>query len=287
MKVEATRRKTEPSIAIPASLVSDIPHLREKTATVGLVGRAAAIFRADSIVVYKDADAEEGEASFIKLILNYMDTPQYLRKRLFPLKPELRYTGVLHPLRTPHHPLRNKVEDLRIGEFREGVVLAVEEDKAKVDIGVTEPLLAEGRSPSPGSRVTVKVLEIKPQLRGSLARQAEIEEYWGYKVQTFPSLGETISRRQFDLSIATSRWGRPLLEVIDPIRERWRSTRRALIAFGSPKRGLAEILHHEGLDLEKCFDFVVNTIPHQGCETVRTEEAIYCTLAAFNLLMEG
>ena len=285
--MEAIRRRTELSIAIPASLVSDIPHLREKTAIVGLVGRAAAIFRADSIIVYKDAEAEEKEASFVKLILNYMDTPQYLRKRLFPLRPELQYTGVLHPLRTPHHPLRNKVEDLRIGEFREGVVLAVEEDEAKVNVGVTEPLLAEGRSPSPGSRVTVKVLEIKPQLKGRLARRAEIEEYWGYRVQTSPSLGETISRRRFDLSIATSRLGRPLLEVISPIRERWRSTRRVLVAFGSPKRGLAEILHREGLDLEKCFDFVVNTIPLQGCETVRTEEAIYCTLAAFNLLVES
>jgi len=285
--VEAKRRKTELSIAIPASLVSDIPHLREKTSIVGLVGRAAAIFRASNVIIYGDAEAGEREASFIRLILNYMDTPQYLRKRLFPLKPELQYTGVLHPLRTPHHPTRNRLEDLKTGEFREGVVLAVEGENAEVDIGVAEPLLAEGRAPSPGSRVTVKVVEIRPQLRGRLARQAEIEEYWGYRVQTSPSLGDVISRRRFDLSIATSRLGRPLLEVINPIRERWTSTSRVLIAFGSPKMGLAEILRREGLELEKCFDFVVNTIPHQGCETVRTEEALYCTLAAFNLLIES
>lgn len=285
--MEVPRRKAELSIAIPASLVSDIPHLREKTAIVGLVGRAAAIFRASNIIIYRDAEAGEGEASFVKLILNYMDTPQYLRKRLFPLKPELQYTGILHPLRTPHHPTRNRLEDLKTGEFREGVVLDVEEEKAKVDIGVAEPLFAEGRPPSPGSRVTVKVLEIKPQLRGRLAKQAEIEEYWGYRVQSSSSLGEVISRRRFDLSIATSRWGRPLMEVINPLRERWMAAGRVLVAFGAPKMGLAEILRREGLDLEKCFDFIVNTFPYQGCETIRTEEAVYCTLAAFNLFTEN
>lgn len=42
------------SIAIPASVVSDTPHLREKTSKIGLIGRAAAIFRIDEIIVYPD-----------------------------------------------------------------------------------------------------------------------------------------------------------------------------------------------------------------------------------------
>jgi len=62
---------------------------------------------------------------------------------------------------------------------------------------------------------------------------------------------------------------------------------RVLIAFGSPRMGLAEIMRREGLSLDDSFDFVINTIPGQGCETIRTEEAIYSTLAAFNLLMVG
>ena len=284
--MEVRRRKTELSIAVPASLVSDIPHLREKTEVVGLVGRAAAIFKVSNLIIYKDPEAQEEEAPFIRLILNYMDTPQYLRKRLFPLKPELRYTGILHPLRTPHHPTRDRVEDLKVGEFREGVILNIEKEEATVDIGVGELLLAKGRLPSPGSRVTVKIVETRPQLRGRIAGRAEIEEYWGYRVQSSTSLGETISRRQFDLSIATSRWGKPLQELISSIKGRWKPESRVLIAFGSPKRGLADILRHEGLSLENCFDFVINTIPNQGCETIRTEEAVYCTLAAFNLLIE-
>lgn len=282
----AKRRKAELFIAIPASLVSDIPHLRERTAAVGLVGRAAAIFRVDGIIVYRDSGSERGGAFFIRLILNYMETPQYLRRRLFTIRPELRYAGILHPLRTPHHPTRSKVKELRVGEFREGVVLDVGEEGFTVDIGVREPLLAEGRPPSPGSRVTVKVLESKPQLKGRIARREENKEYWGYRVQMARGLGEALSRRRFDLSISTSRGGRPLLGVIEPIRERWVPAGRVLIAFGSPRTGLEEILKHEGLSLKEVFDFIVNTIPGQGSETIRTEEAIYSTLAAFNLLIE-
>ena len=43
-------QKKKLSIAIPASVVSDTPHLREKTSKIGLVGRAVAIFRVDEIV---------------------------------------------------------------------------------------------------------------------------------------------------------------------------------------------------------------------------------------------
>jgi len=35
------------AIAIPTSVISDTPHLREKTSKIGLIGRAAAVFRVD------------------------------------------------------------------------------------------------------------------------------------------------------------------------------------------------------------------------------------------------
>jgi len=38
----------------------------------------------------------------------------------------------------------------------------------------------------------------------------------------------------------------------------------------------------EGLKLEDIADFVVNTIPKQGTETVRTEEALIASLAILN-----
>jgi len=126
------------SIAIPASVVADMPHLREKTSKIGLIGRAAAIFRVDQIVLYPDnPKADQGkEMNLIGLLLSYMETPQYLRKRLFRLQPELQFAGILPPLRTPHHPLNAKMQNLKIGEHREGATVSKTSQDMLVDIGV-------------------------------------------------------------------------------------------------------------------------------------------------------
>ena len=75
--------KKKLSIAIPASTISDTPHPREKTAKIGLIGRAAAIFRVDEIIVYPDNPKvdQRRDLDYIALLLNYLETPQYLRKR--------------------------------------------------------------------------------------------------------------------------------------------------------------------------------------------------------------
>ena len=84
--------RRELSIAIPASLVSDIPHLREKTLRIGLIGRAAAIFGVEEIIVFSDVSKRDQrrDIDLIVTILSYMETPQYLRKRLFKIRLELR-----------------------------------------------------------------------------------------------------------------------------------------------------------------------------------------------------
>ena len=118
--------KKKLAIAIPASVISDTPHLREKTSKIGLIGRAAAIFRVDEIIVYPDNPKADQvrDLDFIALLLNYLETPQYLRKRLFKIEPSLQFAGILPPLRTPHHPLSGKTRDLKVGEYREGLVLS-------------------------------------------------------------------------------------------------------------------------------------------------------------------
>jgi predicted SPOUT superfamily RNA methylase MTH1 len=55
------------------------------------------------------------------------------------------------------------------------------------------------------------------------------------------------------------------------------------VAFGAPARGLHEIVKDEGLDLNDVVDFVVNMVPEQGTETVRTEEALFASLAVLNV----
>ena len=281
------KRTREVSIAIPASFVSDTPHLREKTFRIGLVGRATAIFQIDEIIVYPDMPNvdQTRDAKLLALILSYMETPQYLRKKLFKIRPELRYAGVLPPLRTPHHPLINRLKKLNIGEYREGVVVSSSTKGSFVDVGVEQPAFILGKRLQPKTRVTVKITQLQKQFLATPASREEIGTYWGYKVKISKiPFGQLIKKRNFNLVIATSRKGKPIMEVIDTLKEKWKTSKKILIAFGAPTQGLYEILAHERPKLEEVAHFVLNTIPAQGTETVRTEEALYATLAILNTL---
>jgi hypothetical protein len=280
--LKVPRRGRRLSVALPSSMVSELSHLRQKTEAVGQVARSASIFRVDEVVVYHD---EPDESSLIRTLLNYIETPQYLRKYLFGMRPELQYAGVLPPLRTPHHPLGNGVSDLEVGEHREGVVVDEGEGDCLVDIGVDTPFRATGRAPSKGSRVTVRVTEKHPSLRGVLARQGEVDEYWGYRVRVAKTgLAGIAADGGYGLTIATSRMGTPYNEARETLSKGWLGAKSILVAFGSPRRGIDEILGREGKSAGDVFRFNVNTIPSQGCETVRTEEALHATLAILNLL---
>ena len=273
------------SIAIPASLVSDVPHLREKTFKIGLVGRAAAIFRVDEIIVFPDVlDCDQSkEASLIATVLSYMETPQYLRKRLFKIRPELRYVGILPPLRTPHHPLMNKLKDLTLGEHREGVVVGLVKKGSFVGIGVEQPVLISEKGIPINTRVTTKIIDLGKPPRAVIVSRDEIREYWGYQVVVSnTTFGQLAKSRSFDLTVATSKHGVAFMEVIEELVKRWKESRRVLVAFGAPTRGLYEIVAQEDLKLGEVTDFVVNTIPEQGTDTVRTEEAVYASLAILN-----
>lgn len=290
MSVQPLKRRQKICVAIPASIVSDVPHLREKTFKIGLIGRALAIFRIDEVMVYPDFPQidQSRETKLISTILSYMETPQYIRKKLFGLMPELRYAGILPPLRTPHHPTQSRMVDLKTGEFRDGVVVKEDESGALIDIGVEKPILAPNARLRRGSRVTVKVIEEGGSFRAKIVNPDDIPVYWGYKVIVSRSpLGRAIKEGHFDMIIATSRRGDPFMKVKDSILDRWWKSNRILIAFGSPTEGLQEIVKRENFELSELADFIVNTIPKQATETVRTEEAIYATLAIINILTES
>jgi predicted SPOUT superfamily RNA methylase MTH1 len=272
------------SIAIPASVVSDTPHLREKTSKIGLIGRAAAIFRVDEIIIYQD-DLKVNQATEMNLIvtlLEYMETPQYLRKRLFGLKPELQFAGVLPPLRTPHHPLNRRMKNLKIGEYREGVIISKIKEGTLIDIGVEKPALSSDRLLPIGKRVTVKVTAVRKHIEVETVNHGEIPVYWGYKVtmeKNFLKLG----KENFDLIVATSKYGVPFEKVKEKMADRWNKASTILVAFGAPTRGLYEIFKSQGFNLDDSADFVVNTIPKQGTETIRSEEALIASLTIFNM----
>lgn len=273
------------SIAIPASVISDTPHLREKTSKIGLIGRAAAIFGVEEIIIYEDEPGvnRKADMDLIATLLSYMEAPQYLRKRLFKLKPELRYAGILPPLRTPHHPLGKRVADLTLGEFREGIAIAKTMEGTLIDIGVEKPALIQQKRPRLGERVTVKVTSIGEHVLAELANRQEIPYYWGYKVTVWKdTFGKLAKDRRFALKIATSKHGAAFNDVKEEIARKWKNSQTVLVVFGAPSQGLYEIAKKEGLNLSEVVDFVVNTIPEQCTETVRTEEALVATLAVFN-----
>jgi len=282
-----SKRSNKLSVAIPASFVSDVPHLREKTFRIGLVGRAAAIFRVDEVIVYPDFPQtdQRRDINLIATVLAYMETPQYLRKRLFKIQPELKYAGVLPPLRTPHHPLANRTEDLKVGEFREGAVVSYSREGSQVDVGIEQSVLVAGIKLKTNRRVTVKITKLEKQPKAVLANPREIKAYWGFKVTVSKvPFGRLVKNGPFDLVVATSRKGKLMGTVVEELTKSWKQCRKTLVAFGAPTQGLFEIAARERLRLEDLANFVVNTILKQGTETVRTEEALYASLAILNTL---
>jgi predicted SPOUT superfamily RNA methylase MTH1 len=238
----------------------------------------------DEIVVYPDNPKakQHGDMALIATLLAYMETPQYLRKRLFKIEPQLQFAGILPPLRTPHHPLNRKAADLAQDEFREGVVLSRTSEGALVDIGVEKPALLREPKASVGERLTVKVVEAAGRVEVEKADRAEVPAYWGYKVSAEKhTFSEVVQKGRYDLTVGTSKFGSRFQDVADSLAERWAKANSMLLAFGAPARGLFEIARDEGANLNALVDFVVNTIPCQGTETVRTEEALLASLAVF------
>jgi predicted SPOUT superfamily RNA methylase MTH1 len=278
--------KRKISVAIPASIISDTPHLREKTAKIGLIARVAAIFRVNEIIIYADNSRlnQNKDIDLVYTLLSYAETPQYLRKRLFQIKPELKFAGVLPPLRTPHHPLTTEIEDFKIGDFREGATICSSSEGTFVDIGLDRLCLIPQSKLDSNIRVTVKVTQIKDRIEGQIVKRDQVPEYWGFEVNVERRfLGCLLREDRFDLIIATSKIAEAFKDRANELVARWKKAKSVLILFGAPSRGLFEIGRDEGLELNDMVEFVLNTIPNQGTETVRAEEALLATLAIFNL----
>lgn len=280
----------EIGLVIPGSLVMDAPDLRQKTLKVGQIGRSAAIFRVGEILLYADYSfvKQKSDLVLIKKILDYMETPQYLRKRLHPSDPVLRYAGILPPLATPHHPLHSRKSELRDGEVREGVVVKSDSKGSLVDIGVEQPQKLRGLNLRVNTRITVKVLIKDKKLYLEKVDSGESGDYWGYVVRILKdSLGSILRKLRPAVIVLTSRYGGSFIGVSKQVLERWRASERLFLVFGGPYQGLKEILGKEKVDPYSVGDFVVNFIPNQGTRTVRTEEAVSASLSVLNICREN
>lgn len=270
-------------VLLPASLVCDVSDLRQKTFKIGTVGRALAIFRVETVWIYDDHEPRvknvQEEMNFIKLLLEYMETPQYLRKILFGKREELKFAGMLFPLRTPHHPSVH--ERCSRGQIREGVVVSSKKGTSIVELGLPKRGILNDEI-KPGTRITVRILkDIGDYLTVERVREGEIKEYWGYRVHTAPSLSEAIRMSRSEFVVGTSKYGKDLADAVNFLKS---AKDPIAVAFGGPYAGLYEICAREGTKIEDIFDVVVNMVPGQGTETVRTEEALIASLAILNAL---
>lgn len=291
------------SIAVPASIVDNAQSLELATRLAGQIARAATIYLIDEIVVFdnkatsldessmnasENADEYESSAAFLTRILHYLETPQYLRKSLFPKHNSLRFVGMLPPLDAPHHLRKHEW-----APYREGVTIkgtALNSLGTLVDVGLHKNVVIDQAS-EPGKRVTVAMgtsrnldADLLHAVVSSSKPREELGMYWGYRVRYASNISSVFSncpyKGGYDHLIGTSEHGAAVnsSELTLP------SFRHLLIAFGG-LAGLEECLEDDsnlqGKGVHDVFDLYLNTCPHQGSRTIRTEEAIFICLQYF------
>jgi methyltransferase len=268
-------------ITIPDSSLSDEQTKRDKSIKIAQFARACSIFRVKRIYIYHDSLShfEKDDSHLLKIILRYLDTPQYLRKILFPMMHQLQYAGILHPIKAPHHRVVEDIKKIKAGDIRTGVVVKVKGQLfVEVGLGSLVPFLGEGFE---GKKVNVRFTESYPNLKAVQAVEEDLFDYWGYEVKEVPSISKLLTSVEKTDIIITSRKGRHFKNIEAKLAEHTTSVQNILVAFGSPKHGLHDILAKEGASI-KPYEYVVNMFPNQATETVRLEEAVLGTLAILN-----
>ena len=311
------------TIALPGSIIANAQSAELRTYLAGQIARAAAVFTVDSIVVFRDSPVEttllstpgttsdlSGEfrgahrqldpSAFLARICQYLECPQYLRKHLFPVHPDLKYAGLLNPLDAPHH-----VREKEYSKHREGVVVNRPASGACwVNVGIGQQDVLLDRPLPKSTRVTVEMLDNDTQraaggggsqskLRGKAVSVESVRaggQYWGYDVHLCPSFGELFTScpytadGRYDLTIGTSDRGRDIQSGGAAGDDAFRlpAYRHLLIVFGG-LNGLEEcVASDENIKtgrVESLFDHYINTCVRQGSRTIRTEEAVLITLS--------
>lgn len=271
--------KDELSIFIPNSFLSESKDLKIRTYKVGILGRALAIFQADNVVIYNDDNVknEDGkdDGKFIAEVLSYMNTPQYLRKKAFPIKAELKHVGILPPLRTPHHPVNSQPD---VGDYRQGFTVKRNKKGTFVDIGMDDLAFCKEQL-SVKKIFDFKITKIaKKEVIVTPDKPDDV--YWGYNViSSNKSLKNSLKLIKPDLVVETTRYGDYIDSIFDELKHKVDECNSIAILFGGPYSSIQEDVSGGNWDLLK-----LNTIPNQGTETVRTEEAVVATLSLFNFM---
>ena len=239
----------------------------------GQIARALAVFCVDEVIVFSDGQFEQrgrqfagqdnGELQrsytgysnpdyFLTHILSYLETPPHLRKRLFPMHPDLQLAGSLPSLDMPHHlrsheqcPYREGVtvegsQSIRgdSGEAHDSGKLVKKKNKKKnlssspqsatstfVDCGLPQIATLADSIP-PNTRVTLRLAsktesnDSSPTAAQAVSPSTPREEggyFWGYNVRPARSLSAVFTECPFpggyDVTFGTSERGIPLSTV--------------------------------------------------------------------------
>ena len=263
------------SVAIPESSLSDESLKIDKTRKISVLARACAIFKIDTIYVYQDGGNYKQDGNLMVMILKYLETPQFLRRRLFPKMNDLKFAGVLQPLKIPSHITPANPKKINRGDIREGIIVSVK-GKRFVDVGVNQLIQFFGKT-GIGKRVTVQFKEGYPRLSVKEIDKIESPTYWGYSVKERSNLFSLISEWKGD-TIITSRKGRTATK--EQISKFTTSDKPTLVVFGSPDKGVHEIIGGKMKNVQNTKS--LNFFPNQATETVRLEEALLGTLSIIN-----
>ena len=294
------------SVAIPDSSLSDEKGLREKTLKIGKFARTFSIFGVEKIVIYKDPTETRTKSDMflLNLILEFLNTPQYLRKSIYPMNSDLSYIGLLPPIRAPQHTNKVRIKDVKVGEIRVGVLhdknsMLKKMDRKKftntdksiinfnkerfdyyIDVGLDYPIpfLGEGRD---GEKVVVKFVNSYPHLKVIKASGRDLEKlYLGYSIVKVNSLEDFLKKLdEKTFVIFTSKKGRIFKSVEFQFKQSINNFENLLIVFGSPSKGIKEIYTNYHTTKNSMY---LNMFPDQKTQTIRLEEAILGTLTLFN-----
>ena len=270
------------SVLVPSSLCREAADKREATHKVGLVARAAVVFGIDRVVVFPDTDGDRRwGGGFVSTVLKYAATAPYLRKEAWGTRDELEYAGVLPPLRAA---ARTGSESNGSGSLRQGIVTEVGPDgRVRVNCGLQHPVslvVPPAMEVGEGERVTVRISSREPVRARIVDEPAP-----GFTVDR-ADLPAALGREDAGLRVATSRHGEAL--TTDGLGALAGGPGDLTVAFGAPERGLPEMLDIDVASVTSAepdggFDRWLNTVPNQGSEVIRTEEAVFATLACLTL----
>jgi predicted SPOUT superfamily RNA methylase MTH1 len=265
------------SIAIPDSSLSDEITQKEKSAKISKIARACAIFRIDEIYIFHETFGEKNDEILMTTILKYLETPQYFRRSMYPKMDLLKYSGILHPLNIPSHSKISDSRKIKTGDAREGIVVSVK-GKRFVDAGIKKLIPYYGKEKL-GKRITIQFKSGHPDFSIKEISRDSLKEYWGYKVKEKGNLLSLLSSWNGKI-LLTSRKGKMITKESSTLF--LDSTEPLLVVFGSPDRGLHEILGGKINQVQN--SKIMNFFPNQATDTVRLEEAIIGTLSILNFL---